>query len=452
MKNTELATESINKLILKYALPSTIGFVVLGIYIIVDGIFLGNYVGSDAIAAVTVAIPFSFLLTGFGLMFGIGASSHISMNLGAGNQKDAENILKTVFYLIFITGIILTLLSLIFIKPLLALFGVSENLLNLSYDYLNLIYLFGIFIMFKVGLDPIIRNDGFPKKAMYAIILSSLLNILFDAIFIVIFGWGVFGAALASVIGETFGALIYIHHFLAGKSNLKIKLFEKVSDIKYEIKNVKKILSVGFSPFILEMSASIVMLIHTIQFLRYGNELDVSAYGIVSYIFAIIMLIFIGLGNGVQPIISYNFGAKEYFRVKEIIRTSSILCSIVGILVFLLFSIFPKIPVMLFNQTDSLLIETSIFGLRYFAYGLSVFGLNYLIITYFQSIGNSIVSNTLSLIRVFVFLIPLLIILPKNFGINGIWASQPLAEILTLIVGFIFIKVAIKRTLNTVNV
>ncbi|WP_459202213.1 MATE family efflux transporter [Methanococcus sp. CF] len=445
MNNVDLSTENINKLITKYAIPSIIGFVVLGIYIVVDGIFLGNFVGSEAIAAVTVAIPFSFVMTGFAIMFGIGASAHISMKLGAKKKEEAEKILKTVFYLIFIGGLLLTVAGLVLIKPLLVAFGITGDLLESSYTYLKLIYFACIFVMFKVGLDPIVRNDGFPKKAMITVVLSSLLNIIFDAVFIVFFGWGVFGAALASVIGETFGALIYIHHFLGGKSHLKLDLSAKFKDLKSELEIVKNIVSVGISPFILEISASVVMMLHTIQFLKYGSPLDVSAYGIVSYIFALVMLVYMGLCNGVQPLISYNYGAKEYLRVKNILKTTGILTGIIGLVSFVTLSVFPKIPIMFFNQTDVALISSTVFGLKYFAYGLSVFGLGFLIITYFQSTGKSRISNVLSLSRTAVFLIPLLVILPMYLGITGIWISQPIAEVLTLLCGLIFINSDFKK-------
>jgi len=448
MKNNELATENINKLIAKYAIPSIIGFVVLGIYIIVDGVFLGNFVGPEAIAAVTIAVPFSFVMTGFGIMFGIGASAHISMKLGAKETEEAEKILKTVFYLIFIAGILLTVFGLIFIKPLLIQFGITGELLESSYTYLELIYLSSVFVMFKVGLDPAIRNDGFPKKAMFAVVLSSVLNIIFDALFIVIFGWGVFGAALASVIGETFGAFVYLHHFLFGKSHLKLDLSLKSLDLKSELEIIKKIVSIGISPLILELSASVIMMLHAIQFLRYGDQLSVSAYGIVGYIFALIMLVYMGLSNGVQPLISYNYGAKEYLRVKNVLKSASLVSAVIGLFVVLLFETVPEVPVMLFNQTDSLLISAASYGLKFFAFALLAFGLSFLIITYFQSTGKSKVSNFLSLSRTLVFLVPLLIILPMHFGITGIWISQPIAEILTLIMGLIFIRSSFKREIH----
>ncbi|MBA2840976.1 putative MATE family efflux protein [Methanococcus maripaludis] len=445
MKNDDLSTDNINKLIAKYAIPSIIGFVVLGIYIIVDGIFLGNFVGPEAIAAVTVAIPYCFVMTGFAIMFGIGASAHISMKLGAKKKEEAEKILKTVFYMIVIGGVILTVLGLTLIKPLLVQFGITGNLLEYSYTYLQVSYLACVFIMVRVGLDPVIRNDGFPKKAMFTVVLGAILNIVFDAIFIVFFGWGVFGAALASVTGETFGALVYLHHFLGGKSNLKLDLSSKFEDLKSELEIVKNIIAVGISPFILELSASVVMVLHTIQFLKYGSPLEVSAYGIVSYLFALVMLVYMGLCNGVQPLISYNYGAKQYSRVKEILKTTGILTVIIGLVSFVTLSLFPKIPIMLFNKTDLTLISSTVFGLKYFAYGLSVFGLGFLIITYFQSTGKSKISNFLSLSRTVVFLIPLLVILPIYFGITGIWVSQPLAEVLTLLCGLIFIKSDFKK-------
>ncbi|MCS3901216.1 MATE family efflux transporter [Methanococcus voltae] len=453
MTNYDLNTTPIPKLVIRYAVPAIIGFVINGIYTIIDGIFLGHWVGSEAIASITLSFPLKMMIISFAIMIGIGASAHISINLGRNDPEKAQNIFKNAFCILILLGVFLTFVGLLAIKPLLLSFGIEGSLLNLSLTYLSIAFIGSMGLLFNVGLEPIIRNDGFPKKAMNVMIVCALTNIVFDALFIIVFGWGVAGAAIATMMGETLGAIIFLHHFLAKKSNLKIE------DITYRLKNIlnfksydknilKLIILTGISPFLLQFSSAIVALVYSTQFLKYGGSLYVSAYGIVIYIFITLFMTILGLCSGVQPLISYNYGAKRYDKVKNILKITGTLTLIIGIISFIAYNLFPTYLINIFNSTDIELIKTATTGLNIYSYGTLVLGPVFLIITYFQSIGDSKVSNIVSLFKSFGFLIPLLYILPMYWGVNSIWCAEPLSGFLTLIMGSFFIYKAFKYQLK----
>ncbi|MBP2144236.1 putative MATE family efflux protein [Methanococcus voltae] len=453
MTNYDLNTTPIPKLIARYSIPAIIGFVINGVYTIIDGIFIGHWVGSEAIASITLSFPIKLMILSFAIMIGVGASAHISISLGKQNPKKAEEIFKNAFCILLLLGVVLTVVGLLAIEPLLSSFGVEGNLLNLSLTYLGIALIGSMGSLFNVGLEPIIRNDGFPQKAMKVMIICALVNIVFDALFIIVFQWGVAGAAIATLMGETLGAIIFLHHFITKKSNLKIE------NLGYRVKNIlnfktydknilKLVLLTGISPFVMEFSSAIVSLVYSTQFLKYGGSLYVSAFGIVIYLFIILFMTVMGLCSGVQPLISYNYGAKRFDKVKEILKITGALSAVIGIISFILYNLFPTYLINIFNSTDMALIETATTGLSIFSFATLVLGPVFLIIIYFQSVGDSKVANTLAIFKSFGFVLPLLYILPMYWGVIGVWYAEPLSGLLTLITGSFFIHRAFKYQLK----
>ncbi|MCS3901609.1 MATE family efflux transporter [Methanococcus voltae] len=452
----KLENESINKLIIKYAIPATMGMMVNGIYAIVDGIFVGNYVGYYGIASVAFAWPFLISIYGLGIMFGLGGATLISINLGMKNKDEAEKILSTTFLYMIIVSAIITITGMPITEILLKVIGAEGIYYTEALNYSS-IFIYGALITLStVSFDSLVRNDGFPKKAMYAMATGAVLNIILDGIAIAILGYGIMGAAVATLLSQFVVFIIYLEHFLGGKSNLKLKLFEKLDktslnnkynskkeeilDYLKNIHTVKKIFLAGFSGFLGEFAFAMLIFVHNIQFLAYGSPLQVSAFGTVSYLSGLAFFIIYGVSIGIQPLISYNYGADKIHRVREIFKKSSLLNLIFGMIIFAIASIFAEPLVQLFNASDTAFVNASAFGLKIHSAYFAIVGITLVCITYFQSVYKYKISILLMLARSTIFLIPLIIILPFKYGLEGIWYAMPIAEYLALVVSLLFVK------------
>ena len=359
--NNKMGYESIPKLLLSMAIPAIIANIVNALYNIIDQIFIGQGVGYLGNAATSISFPLTTISLAIGLMIGVGGASNFNIELGKGNRKKAEEIVGSAIGTLIITGIVLCIMIIIFLKPLMILFGATNEILEYAMKYSAITSLGLPFFLIAVGINPLVRADGSSKYSMFAIILGALTNTILDPIFIFIFNMGIEGAAIATVISQIISALTLLFYFKNSKNiNLIIK------DILPKPILVKQILSFGMSSFIFQSSNMLIQII-TNNLLKYygetsiyGSNIPIAVSGIVMKINIIFIAVIIGLVQGAQPILGYNYGAKKYERVIETSKFLFILASILSTLCFLIFQIFPKQIVSLFGSGDKLYFDFAI--------------------------------------------------------------------------------------------
>lgn len=427
----KLASEKIGKLLWNYSLPAIIGTVVMSLYNIVDRIFIGQGVGPLAISGLALTFPFMNVLLAFGMLIGAGSASRISITLGQNNKEKAEKILANAVILTFLISGTAIILSLIFMNDLLMLFGGTANTVKYAYDFMIIIVPGGIFTALYFGLNNIMRSSGYPQKAMFNILLGAIINIILDAIFIFVFDWGIQGAATATVISYFVGTVNVTAHFFSKTSNLRFHW--KYFKLEWEI--VKSILSIGMSPFSMQMGASLVVVIINSTLLKYGGDFAIGAYGIINSIMMLVVMFIIGLNQGAQPIVGFNYGAGNYDRMFKTLRYTIIIASVFSVVGFIVGRFFPELSVSLFT-TDESLKQIAANALKIGVTMFPLIGFQIVIANFFQSIGKAKMSIFLSLTRQFIFLVPAIFILPLFWGLNGAWASMPLSDGLASIVSF----------------
>ena len=359
--NNKMGYESIPKLLLSMAIPAIIANIVNALYNIIDQIFIGQGVGYLGNAATSISFPLTTISLAIGLMIGVGGASNFNIELGKGNRKKAEEIVGSAIGTLIITGIVLCIMIIIFLKPLMILFGATNEILEYAMKYSAITSLGLPFFLIAVGINPLVRADGSSKYSMFAIILGALTNTILDPIFIFIFNMGIEGGAIATVISQIISALTLLFYFKNSKNiNLIIK------DILPKPILVKQILSFGMSSFIFQSSNMLIQII-TNNLLKYygetsiyGSNIPIAVSGIVMKINIIFIAVIIGLVQGAQPILGYNYGAKKYERVIETSKFLFILASILSTLCFLIFQIFPKQIVSLFGSGDKLYFDFAI--------------------------------------------------------------------------------------------
>jgi len=425
----ELATEKIGKLIWKYSLPAIVGTVVMALYNIVDRIYLGHGVGPLAISGLALTFPFMSILMACGMLVGAGAGSRISICLGEGNKDKAERILGNAFILTFVVSGAASVLSYIFMGDLLRLFGGTDQTIQYAEDYMRIIIPFAFLSALTFGFNNIMRASGYPRKAMWTMIICAVSNIILDPIFIFGFGMGIKGAAHATNISLLIGVCFVLSHFLRKDTNIRFKR----KNFKLQTDIVKSILSIGLSPFSMQIAASFVVVIINFQLIKHGGDLAIGAFGIVNSVCILIIMVIIGLNQGVQPIIGYNYGAKLFDRMFRTLRTAIIVATIISTTGFLMGMFIPKFLIRLFTP-DAEMISIATNGLRIIVLLFPIIGFQIVISNFFQSIGKAKISIFLSITRQFLFLIPCLLIMPAVFGLNGVWYAQPVSDGLAVVV------------------
>lgn len=436
----KLATESIGKLIWQYSIPAITGAVVMSLYNIVDRIFIGQGVGALAISGLALTFPFMIILMAFGMLIGAGSASRLSITLGEGNIDKAEKILANAMILTIIISGTAVIFSYIFMSDLLRLFGGTENTIQYAIEYMQIIIPGGILTALYFGFNNIMRASGFPRKAMYSIILGAVLNTILDPIFIFVFDMGIRGAAIATVISYFVGGAWVISHFFGKSTNIR---FRK-KNFKLEKDIIFSILSIGMSPFSMQLAASMVVIIINGTLLHYGGDLAIGAYGILNSVLTLLIMLIIGLNQGTQPIIGYNYGAKLHHRVIKTLKIGAITATIMTSLGFIVFMFFSKSVVSVFT-VDKELQDIAANALKISVIMFPVIGFQIVVSNFFQSIGKAKISIFLSLTRQFIFLIPCLFILPPIFGLNGAWMSLPVADGLSTLVTGITIYLFLRK-------
>ena len=419
----KLATENIGKLMWEYTLPAILGTVVMSLYNIVDRIFIGQGVGALAISGLALTMPFSIVLMAFGMLIGAGWASRISITLGENNKDKAEKILGNAITLTFIMSGTAILLSMIFMDDILRLFGGTDNTLQYAREYMMIIIPGGIFTALYFGMNNILRASGHPKKAMQNIMLGAIINTVLDPIFIFVFDWGIQGAAWATVISYLIGTIHVGRQFFGKNSTLRFHW----NNLKPQKDIILSIVSIGMSPFSMQIGTSMVVIFINSTLLKYGGDLAIGAYGIINSINMLIVMFIVGLNQGTQPIVGFNYGAGNYSRMFTTIKKAVIVATCFSVFGFILGIIFPRMAVSLFTN-DINMIDISANAMRISVIMFPVIGIQIVISNFFQSIGKAKISIFLSLTRQFIFFIPALFILPPLFKLNGAWASMPVSD------------------------
>lgn len=430
----ELGTENIGKLLKQYAIPAIIAMIASSLYNITDSIFIGHGVGPLAISGLAITFPLMNLAAAFGSLVGAGAATLLSVRLGQKDYTTANSILGNVFIMNLFIGISFTIISLLFLDPILYFFGASEKTLPYAHDFMVIILSGNVITHMYLGLNSMLRSSGKPRQSMYATIFTVLINLVLNPLFIFVFNWGIRGSAIATVISQT-SVLIWQIYLFCDKNNF-IHIQKGIFKLNKYI--VKDSLSIGMSPFLMNAAASVIVIIINQGLLKYGGDLAVGAYGIVNRIAFLFVTIVLGLNQGMQPIAGYNFGAKLYPRVTQVLKKTILGATLVMCTGFLVVESVPHAVASIFT-TDKELIDIASLGLRMVFICYPIVGFQIVTSTFFQSIGMAQKAIILSLTRQILFLIPFLLILPKFLGIAGIWLSMPLADFFSTILAAIML-------------
>lgn len=428
-KENPLGTEPVAKLMFQFAIPSIIAMLVGALYNIVDQLFIGQKVGTLGNAATNIAFPLSTSCIALALLFGIGGASCFNLSLGRGEKERAVHFTENALVMLFLCGLALCIVTQLYLTPMLILFGAPEEVLPYAQDYVSIISFGFPFLLLTTGGGHLIRADGSPKMTMICNISGAVINTILDAVFVLGFNWGMKGAAYATVIGQIFSALLvirYMRHLRTAPLQWK--------HFKIEWQYIRQIISIGMASFFNQLAIMIVQIVlnnslkHYGAASIYGESIPIACAGIVMKVSQIFFSIVIGIGQGTQPIESYNYGAKKYARVREAYYLACKAGAAISVISFLLFQIFPRQILALFGEGTE---EYFAFGEKYFRIYLFFTFLNFLqpiTSTFFTSIGKAIKGVLLSLTRQIILLLPLMLILPRFIGIDGIIYAGPISD------------------------
>ncbi|WP_026591782.1 MATE family efflux transporter [Bacillus sp. UNC437CL72CviS29] len=442
METTEkLRDKPIKSLFLSYLIPAVLGMVLMSVNIVIDAVMISRGVGANALAGVNVAIPAFSIFFSISLWIGMGGATLYSIALGENKIERARSIFtQSMTVAVVIVGALMVI-CLWRIEDLAYLFGANEVILPYALDYLTVLLTFGMIYVLENILSTFIRNDGNPNLAMAGLVVTALLNIVFDYIFIFIFGWGVTGAAAATILSAAIGFLVLLSHFFRKNSILKWTKFH------FEWDTVKQIMVIGFPSFTTEITVAIVTIGFNIAFIQYAGELGVASYAMVNSIHSMTLLLFFGVGAALQPIASFHYGANLPERLKEGLKFAVKTAVALGCVAIVIGLFFGKYIIGLFDVQSTELLMLTVNGISLFFIQYVFLGYNIVYGEYFQSVRQTTKSVLIILSRGLLFIIPLLWIMPKLFGVNGIWLVMPAAELLTAIIVF-----GMNRIYNPVSV
>ena len=437
----ELGTERIRKLLVQYAVPAIIAMTASSLYNMVDSIFIGQGVGPLAISGLALTFPLMNLSAAFGAMVGVGASTLISMRLGQRDYATAQQVLGNVVVLNTIIGVLFGATMLLFMEPVLYFFGASEATLPYAREYMEIILYGNVITHMYLGLNAVLRAAGHPRKSMNATIITVLLNCILDPLFIFVFDWGIRGAAIATVLAQTV-ALMWQLGFLSRKEEL-LHFRRGIYRLRRQI--VGGILSIGMSPFLMNLAACLIAIIINKGFKTYGGDLMIGAYGITNRLAFIFVMIIMGLNQGMQPIAGYNYGARQYDRVLRVLRLTLMGATAVSVCAFVVGELMPSVAVRLFT-TDAELAGLAATGMRLSFMMFPIVGFQMVATNFFQSLGMASKAIFLSLSRQLLFLLPGLLLLPHLFADYtsweagwGVWCAIPLSDLLSAIVTLVLL-------------
>ena len=442
-----LGTEHIRRLLVQYAVPAIIAMTAASLYNMVDSIFIGHGVGPLAISGLALTFPLMNLAAAFGSLVGVGAATLISMRLGQRDYATAQHVLGNVVVLNLIIGVAFGAAALVFLDPILYFFGASDATIGYARDYMTIILLGNVVTHMYLGLNAVLRASGHPRKSMYATINTVLINTVLDPLFIYGFGWGIRGAAVATVAAQVI-SLAWQFRILSDRREL---LHFRRGIYRLQGKIVRNVLAIGMSPFLKNLAACFIVILINKGLKQYGGDLMIGAYGIVNRLAFFFVMIVMGLNQGMQPIAGYNFGARQYDRVLRVLKLTSIGATCVTTVGFLIGELVPRTAVSAFTN-DPELIRLSVEGMRITFAFFPIIGFQMVATNFFMSIGMAGKAIFLSLSRQLLFLLPGLLVLPRIFdactewnGSWGVWCAMPLSDLLASVVTVFMLTYQLRR-------
>lgn len=444
-----LGTAPVGGLIGKFAIPAIISMLVSALYNIVDQIFIGQGVGMLGNAATNVAFPVTTIATALALLLGIGGASNYNLEMGAGREKKASSIAGTALSTLVITGVILAVAVLLFLRPLLSLFGATTDVMPYAVDYLGITAVGLPFYALSIGGNHIVRADRSPTYSMTCVLTGAIVNTILDPLFIFGFGWGIKGAAWATVIGQVVSGILVVIYF--GKFR---KMYLEMSMLKPSSECLKAIISLGMASCINQIAMAIVQIVLN-NILRYygglsvyGSDIPIACVGVISKVNQVFMAICIGISQGCQPIWGFNYGAKKYDRVRLAYRYSVIACTAIATVFFLCFQLFPHQIVSIFGTGSDLYFQFAERYLKIFMFMTFANGIQPMSSGFFTSIGKAKLGIVMSLTRQVLFLMPLIVVFSLIMGIDGVMYAGPIADAAAFVLAILFARrelVAMKK-------
>jgi len=434
-RTRDLAELPIPRLMLKFFVPAFIGVFINALYNIVDRIFIGQGVGSMALSGVSVTFPVMLIVMGFGMLIGIGGGVLVSINLGKHDLKKAEQVLGSGFLLMILVSILITIIGFSIKGIMLRSFGATPETIGYANDYLDIILAGTVFQVVGFSLNNIIRAEGNPRIAMFSMIIAAGTNMILNPIFIFGMGMGVKGSAYATVISMIVLTIWVLWHFLSTKSVVKLR----IENIRFNSKITLEILAIGMAPFFMQIANSFVQGLINTRLIAFGGDLAVGAMGIVNSVLTLIVMAIVAINMASQPIISYNYGAQSYSRVKDTLRIAIIAATVIAVFSFIIVESIPGSIVRLFNSTDQGLLDYGKEGLRLSLLALPLIGFQVVTGNFFQSMGKAKIAVLLTLLRQVIILIPLLFLLPGYWGLAGIWLAMPISDLFSAIIVVFFL-------------
>lgn len=435
-----LGREKIGRLLINYALPAVVAQIASSLYNVIDRIFIGQGVDAMAISGLALTFPFMNLAAAFGALVGVGAATMVSIKLGEKDYDTARLVLGNVIILNIIFGVGFTLVCLPFLEPILYALGGSPQTVPYAKDYMFVILIGNVFTHLYLGLNSVLRSSGYPEKAMWVTVASVVMNAVLAALFIFVFDWGISGAAWATVLTQAMTTFVLI--FMLLKRNKVVYITKECLHLKRKI--VAQACAIGASPFATNLVGCLVVIIFNISLKKYGGDLAIGAYGIVNSVAFMFLMVVLGVTQGMQPIVGYNYGAKRLDRVLKCLKLSLILGGLVTTVGFIASEFIPGLLASAFT-TDRKLIDLSVIGFRILMAMSPVIGLQVVAASFFQSVGFAKKAIFLSLTRQLIFLIPGLLIFPLFMGLNGVWFACPVADFSAFVITMIMLKIQIKK-------
>ncbi|WP_069999404.1 MATE family efflux transporter [Cellulosilyticum sp. I15G10I2] len=431
-----LITMPVSRLLLKFSLPAIGGMIVNSLYNLMDRIFVGR-IGGLAMTGIGLSLPFMMMLSAVSSLVGIGASALISIKLGENNKDEAKGLLGNAITLVTGLMLLMTLLGLIFKIPILKAFGASEATLPYAVDYMTVILYGAVFQGIGTGLVNVVRAAGHPVKSMVIVCVGTVINIILDPILIFTLDMGISGAAWATIIAQLVTSVMVLQHFLSKKSQIKIVM----NKLKLRLVAIKSILSIGFAPFAMQLSSVVVSIISNNALKIYGGDAAIGAMTIINAVMVLFLMSAMGVTQGAAPIIGFNFGAKRFDRVKQVLKLELIAVSSICTITFILVQAFPVMLSGIFTSEPELIAKAST-GMRLFLLMLPLISAQIVGASYFQAIGEAKKATFLGLLRQVFLLIPLLLILPHFLGLNGVWGAGTLSDLISSLIAIVSLKSA----------
>ncbi|MDB8804265.1 MATE family efflux transporter [Romboutsia sp. 1001216sp1] len=432
-KESVFLNSDINKLFYKYLINSVLGMLAVSFCILADTMFIGQGIGSDGLAALNICIPIFNLFNGLGLLFGMGGATALSISRGKGEIVESQRIFTKSIIIAILVGITLSTLGKIFTEKIGYILGANISNIYMVKEYLSGVLIFSFSYILAHTTSAFIRNDHNPRLAMIATVTSGLSNVILDYLLIFIFDMGIKGAGLATSIASLINLLILLTHFISKKCSLRFIKF------KINVKDISRILFNGLPSFIVEISSGIVIFIFNLKLLNIVGNIGVSAYSIIANVSLVAAAIFTGISQAMQPIISVNYGANKIDRVKRVRKKGLKTSIIVGLSFYIIGILFPQFIVGVFTSEKGQIVDITVNAIRYYFLAFIFMGINIVNGAYYQSMEHRILSNVISLSRGIILIIIGITILPIFLGVNGVWLSAVFAEVLTLIITYIYV-------------